>query len=142
VKEAPAEQDVLPAELENAHAKIAQLESALSSRVVIEQAKGILHERFGWSIQEAFELLRYAARSSRVSIHQLAAQVVADGETPGPIVIALARRGRAAHMVEHAELQADRARRVGDEVRAQQERREWDERGRARARNERPTARR
>lgn len=126
----------LHAQLEDALARIGQLESALQSRIVIEQAKGALHERFGWSIEEAFDVLRYAARSSRTSIHRLAEQVIAEDETPGAVVIAIARgsRVRAAHMVEHAELQAERARRVRSEVRAQQERRAWDELQRARAR--------
>jgi hypothetical protein len=53
-----------------------QLELALSSRIVIEQAKGILAERHGVSVDEAFELLRREARSSRRKIHDVAADVV------------------------------------------------------------------
>ena len=43
----------------------AQLERALESRVLIEQAKGMLAERWDTSPAEAFELLRSAARSHR-----------------------------------------------------------------------------
>jgi AmiR/NasT family two-component response regulator len=62
-----------------------QLQQALNSRIVIEQAKGVLAERFGTDVDEAFELLRGAARSERMRIHDLAAQVVASKTTPPEI---------------------------------------------------------
>lgn len=64
----------------------AQLRSALSSRIVIEQAKGVLAERFRLDLDQAFELLRRAARSNRMPIHQLATSVTtAQGKTPAEI---------------------------------------------------------
>jgi AmiR/NasT family two-component response regulator len=63
----------------------AQLRTALESRIVIEQAKGVLAERFGLEVDEAFQLLRRAARDHRMSIHALAAQVVTARETPAEI---------------------------------------------------------
>lgn len=54
----------------------AQLQHALDSRIVIEQAKGMLAERLGISTDESFELLRRAARSNRVRVHELARGVV------------------------------------------------------------------
>src|SRR5436190_17312713 len=63
-----------------------QLQAALDSRVVIEQAKGMLRERLGLSAEGAFELLRAAARSHRVKLSCLAADVVSSFATPEPIV--------------------------------------------------------
>ncbi len=66
--------------------RVSQLERALESRVLIEQAKGILAERLTLEIDEAFELLRGAARANRLRIHDLSRQVVADRRTPIEIV--------------------------------------------------------
>jgi AmiR/NasT family two-component response regulator len=54
-----------------------QLQHALESRIVIEQAKGILAERYGLNMDDAFSRLRRTARSSRRPIHQVAAEIVA-----------------------------------------------------------------
>ena len=59
-----------------AHERQAQLQHALDSRIVIEQAKGILSERRGITIEEAFELLRGTARSNRIKVHDLARALV------------------------------------------------------------------
>jgi len=67
-------------ELENA-----QLRTALESRILIEQAKGILSERFDLRLDDAFELLRRSARSSRRRIHDLATDVTASRLTPPEI---------------------------------------------------------
>ena len=53
-----------------------QLQMALDSRVVIEQAKGVLAEREGIDPDEAFERLRQAARSNRMNIHHHAREIV------------------------------------------------------------------
>lgn len=60
----------------------AQLRRALVSRIAIEQAKGVLAERFSLDVDEAFQLLRRAARSNRMSIHALAAAVAPGRATP------------------------------------------------------------
>jgi AmiR/NasT family two-component response regulator len=62
-----------------------QLERALQSRILVEQAKGVLAERYGITVEEAFELLRRGARSSRVRIHHLAAEVVDTRRSPTAI---------------------------------------------------------
>lgn len=95
------------AELEE---KVAQLETALHSRSLIEQAKGILAERLSVSVDEAFNILRYAARSHRAKLHEVAARVIKERETPAPVIVSMARsqRARAAWMREITE--AHRAR--------------------------------
>lgn len=53
-----------------------QLQSALNSRVMIEQAKGVVAERHGISPSEAFTVLRGYARGQGVSLVGLAAGVL------------------------------------------------------------------
>ena len=52
--------------VEELRARNEQLERALESRIVIEQAKGVLAERFRVSCVDAFDLMRRASRSNRV----------------------------------------------------------------------------
>jgi PAS domain S-box-containing protein len=59
-----------------------QLETALTSRVVIEQAKGMLAERRGTSIEEAFQSLRKHARDHNASLQDVATAVVTLGLSP------------------------------------------------------------
>src|SRR5436305_14600606 len=67
---------------EAAYERRAQLEQALQSRVAIEQAKGVLAERFGVGCDEAFELIRRAARSNRMKLHDLVAKIRPGEPTP------------------------------------------------------------
>ena len=53
-----------------------QLQQALDSRIVIEQAKGILSERHKTSISEAFESLRRHARTNGLKLHAVSGAVV------------------------------------------------------------------
>lgn len=62
--------------------RIAQLETALQSRIVIEQAKGILAALLGRTPDESFEILRREARNSRTNLHELAGQVVRTRSAP------------------------------------------------------------
>lgn len=55
-----------------------QLQSALSSRIVIEQAKGVIAERRGLDMDRSFELLRRAARKANRRMSDIA-QAVIDG---------------------------------------------------------------
>jgi hypothetical protein len=68
-----------------------QLQHALSSRISVEQAKGIMGERLGLDMDGAFALLRYAARGERMKLHDLAQAVVDNDETPEPVIRALAK---------------------------------------------------
>ena len=56
-----------------------QLQHALDSRSLIEQAKGVLMERRGLDQQAAFDLLRSRARSTRRRLDEVARQVVGGG---------------------------------------------------------------
>lgn len=53
-----------------------QLETALVSRIVIEQAKGVLAERHRIEVDEAFERLRSQSRSAGRRIHEVAGEIV------------------------------------------------------------------
>jgi len=63
----------------------AQLRTALESRVVIEQAKGVLAERHLLPPDQAFDILRRAARADGRRLHELAEEVLADGHTPAGV---------------------------------------------------------
>jgi AmiR/NasT family two-component response regulator len=63
-----------------------QLRHALESRVVIEQAKGILAERYGLEVREAFEALRRASRANGTKVHVFAARIVEEDATPHEVV--------------------------------------------------------
>jgi ANTAR domain-containing protein len=84
-------EDGVNQETEKWRERAEQLQTALDSRVVIEQAKGMLRERIGLPIDSAFHLLRSAARGNGQKLHALASQVVASFATPDPIVRELAR---------------------------------------------------
>ncbi|MEP6626232.1 MAG: GAF and ANTAR domain-containing protein [Acidimicrobiia bacterium] len=60
-----------------------QLTAALNSRVIIEQAKGMVAERTGLDMANAFNRLRGHARAHNVRLSELAAQVVAGTLSPG-----------------------------------------------------------
>src|SRR5262245_50286023 len=87
-------QDVEAETLQDALERIEQLEAALDSRIIIEQAKGVLAGRLSITIQEAFLLLRDGARSTRMDMRVLAYQVVEEKRLPLPILISLARQQR------------------------------------------------
>jgi hypothetical protein len=91
--------------------RVAQLQTALETRIAVEQSKGILAERFKLSVDDAFLLLRYAARSSRTNIHELAHEIVVRGTTPRSVTVAMAKqqRWRAAGQRERSEAHREKA---------------------------------
>ena len=65
--------------LDRARQTAAQLQEALDSRVVIEQAKGVLAGQHGIGVDRAFDVLRAYSRSHRMPLREVARMVV-DGE--------------------------------------------------------------
>ena len=63
--------------LESREALARQLERAMASRAVIEQAKGIIMARTGCSAEEAFAVLARRSQNANRKLHDLAAEVVA-----------------------------------------------------------------
>jgi hypothetical protein len=71
---------------------VAQLEHALTTRVRVEQAIGVLAERHRLRPREAFDLLRSAARADGQKVTELAAIVVDSASNPLlPLPATLAR---------------------------------------------------
>jgi GAF domain-containing protein len=64
------------AQLNEAQALARQLQNALDSRVVIEQAKGILGERLQVDPDRAFHLIRAYTRANRRPLREVAAAVI------------------------------------------------------------------
>ena len=58
-----------------------QLQSALTSRVVIEQAKGVLAEKASVNVDEAFQMLRRYARQNNRRLHDVAQALIAGSLT-------------------------------------------------------------
>lgn len=65
--------------LRRAEALTGQLQHALDSRVIIEQAKGVLAERLGLDMGSAFTAIRGYSRSNNTKVSVVAAAIV-DGE--------------------------------------------------------------
>lgn len=61
---------------------VAQLEHALTSRVIVEQAIGVLAERHRLRPRDAFDLLRKAARSRGRRVTEIAQDVVTSTANP------------------------------------------------------------
>jgi PAS domain S-box-containing protein len=72
--------------------KVNQLETALHSRVVIEQAKGVVAGRHNVQLAAAFEAIRSAARSNNLGLKELCRRVVEEPETPTLVLEQLRHR--------------------------------------------------
>jgi len=70
-------------EAERSRALTSQLEQALTSRVIVEQAKGILAARWAVTVDDAFTRLRGYARARQRSLHDVAREVVEGRADPG-----------------------------------------------------------
>lgn len=67
----------------DATAQIRQLHSALDSRDLIGQAKGILMERYRLTPDDAFALLARASQETNVKLREVAAELTRTGALPG-----------------------------------------------------------
>ncbi|MFH8347452.1 ANTAR domain-containing protein [Streptomyces sp. NPDC018045] len=61
-----------------------QLQTALDSRVVIEQAKGVLAERQGRTVDDAFQAMRGHARAHQCKLTEVARQIIGGSADSGP----------------------------------------------------------
>jgi AmiR/NasT family two-component response regulator len=64
---------------------LTQLRIVMSSRALIEQAKGILMERHKIKEDEAFTILTHASQRSNTKLRDVAADLVRTGALPSPI---------------------------------------------------------
>lgn len=78
--------------LSDARVVESQLENALQSRVVIEQAKGMLSERVHVSVEVAFSLLRGYARDHRRPLRETARDVVSGNLSAAAITLTAAQK--------------------------------------------------
>ena len=67
--------------IRESHLLTTQLQGALNSRIVIEQAKGIVAQSRGVSVDEAFTLIRSYARSHKRRLGDVAQAVIAGGNS-------------------------------------------------------------
>ena len=65
--------------LEQSHVENSQLETALSSRILIEQVKGVLAERWNTSVDDAFAAFRSYARARHLRLSEFATQIISGG---------------------------------------------------------------
>jgi AmiR/NasT family two-component response regulator len=93
VEEASAAVGRMLAVTQAAYERRAHLEHALESRIAIEQAKGIIAERYGFDTEDAFEVIRRAARTHRLKIRDLVARIRPREPMP-PEIEAILRRAK------------------------------------------------
>ena len=83
--------------LDHSQAEVGQLRHALTSRILIEQAKGVLVAREGLDPEAAFQRLRHQARSTARPMVEVAAGIISQarqGNTPTAAQAAAARSAR------------------------------------------------
>lgn len=71
-------------DLRDLRVRAGQLQTALDSRVIIEQAKGALAERQGRTPDDAFRVMRSYARSHQRKLTEVARQVIGGPAESGP----------------------------------------------------------
>lgn len=76
---------VIRREADRNRAAVDQLQTALTSRIGIEQAKGVMAGKLGVDVDEAFHMLRDYARSNNRRLADVAAEVVSGQADPAAI---------------------------------------------------------
>jgi transcriptional regulator with GAF, ATPase, and Fis domain len=100
-------------ELASRELELAQLQQALTNRVWIEQAKGVLAATQGSDPEAAFQQLRATARASSRKLAELAREVVQEAQRQRPAAQADLARRRAD--LDRAKIAADERDRLADE---------------------------
>ncbi|MEO7981687.1 MAG: ANTAR domain-containing protein [Sporichthyaceae bacterium] len=72
--------DTAPTTLEDCQQEISQLRAAMSSRSVIDQAKGILIGQHGCTAEQAFEMQSAASQRDNRKLRDVAGAVVAGAQ--------------------------------------------------------------
>ena len=80
--------------IHQAHVTVDQLQGALTSRIIIEQAKGTLAERSGIAMDAAFEGLRSYARHHNRRLGDIAQELI-DGTLEAEVLLAIQPGGSA-----------------------------------------------
>jgi ANTAR domain len=93
IAEATAALGRLLAVTQLAYERRAQLEHALQSRVAIEQAKGIVAERYGLELDDAFALIRRASRTHRMKLQELVRLIRPREPLPRELQTVIEQRG-------------------------------------------------
>lgn len=69
-----------------------EIDSLLEARATVEQAKGILMERYAISADAAFSVLRRLSQNTNRKLRSIAQELVETGELPGDPTADLPRR--------------------------------------------------
>jgi transcriptional regulator with GAF, ATPase, and Fis domain len=80
--------------VQSARSKAENLQLALESRAVIDQAKGVLVERYKLTPDQAFQLLAHVSMTSNRKVRDVAEQLVATGDLPGELPLPDGGRAR------------------------------------------------
>lgn len=83
--DAAAKVMVIRREADRNRVVVNQLQTALTSRIGIEQAKGMMAGKLGVGVDEAFQILRDYARSHNRRLAEVAAEVMSGQADPGDI---------------------------------------------------------